>query len=128
MDKSASSPQDNLIKRIVILGGGTAGWMTASYLSKALHGTVHITLMEAKTIPRIGVGEASVPNLQRVFKVQGSWVEIVTRVMDLPDGFPDQVRTLWAKTLSNAAAAGQPVSPVVFATMFVDRNLGPNGG
>ncbi|HEX3131336.1 MAG TPA: tryptophan halogenase family protein [Thermoanaerobaculia bacterium] len=67
MDKSASSPQDNLIKRIVILGGGTAGWMTASYLSKALHGTVHVTLMEAKTIPRIGVGEASVPNLQRVF-------------------------------------------------------------
>jgi tryptophan halogenase len=67
MDKSASSPQDNLIKRIVILGGGTAGWMTASYLSKALHGTVHVTLMEAKTIPRIGVGEASVPNLQRAF-------------------------------------------------------------
>ena len=72
--------------------------------------------------------EQMTPNLQRVFKVQGSWVEIVTRVMDLPDGFPDQVRTLWAKTLSNAAAAGQPVSPVVFATMFVDRNLGPNGG
>lgn len=58
---------DNLIKEIVILGGGTAGWMAASYLWKALAGTVKITLIEAATVPKIGVGEATVPNLQRVF-------------------------------------------------------------
>jgi hypothetical protein len=57
---------DNLIKKIVIVGGGTAGWMTASYLKKALHG-VQITLIEAPAIPKIGVGEATVPNLQPVF-------------------------------------------------------------
>ncbi len=67
MDTRTKSQEDSLIKRVVILGGGTAGWMTASYLSKALHGTVSITLMESKVIPRIGVGEASVPNLQRAF-------------------------------------------------------------
>ena len=49
---------DNLIKKIVIVGGGTAGWMTASYLKKALHG-VQITLIEAPAIPKIGVGEAT---------------------------------------------------------------------
>jgi tryptophan 7-halogenase len=57
---------DNLIKKIVIVGGGTAGWMTASYLKKALRG-VQITLIEAPGIPKIGVGEATVPNLQPVF-------------------------------------------------------------
>lgn len=58
---------DNRIKNVVILGGGTAGWMTASYLGKALQDTVSITVLEAPTVPRIGVGEATVPNLQRAF-------------------------------------------------------------
>ncbi|MEH0532675.1 tryptophan 7-halogenase [Streptomyces stelliscabiei] len=40
--------------------------MTAAYLGKALENTVEITVLEAPTIPRIGVGEATVPNLQRV--------------------------------------------------------------
>jgi len=57
---------DTLIKKIIIVGGGTAGWMTASYLKKALQG-VQITLIEAPAIPKIGVGEATVPNLQPVF-------------------------------------------------------------
>jgi tryptophan halogenase len=54
------------IKRVVILGGGTAGWMTASYLAKAF-GDLTVTVLEAPSIPRIGVGEATVPNLQPVF-------------------------------------------------------------
>ncbi len=58
---------NDAIKDVVILGGGTAGWMAASYLSKALQGSVRITLIEAATIPKIGVGEATVPNLQRAF-------------------------------------------------------------
>ena len=55
------------IRTVVIVGGGTSGWMTASYLAKALQGTVDITLIESATIHKIGVGEATVPNLQRVF-------------------------------------------------------------
>jgi tryptophan halogenase len=58
---------DHRLKSVVILGGGTAGWMAASYLGKALQGSVKITVMEAPSIPKIGVGEATVPNLQRVF-------------------------------------------------------------
>ncbi|MFI2668048.1 tryptophan halogenase family protein [Streptomyces albidoflavus] len=61
------SAEESRIRKVVILGGGTAGWMTASYLGKALQDTVEITVLEAPTIPRIGVGEATVPNLQRSF-------------------------------------------------------------
>jgi tryptophan halogenase len=55
------------VKRVVILGGGTAGWMSAAYLAKALGSTTEITLLEAPAIPRLGVGEATIPNLQTVF-------------------------------------------------------------
>jgi hypothetical protein len=58
---------DNRIKKVVILGGGTAGWMTASYLGKALGPDVDVTVLESPAIPRIGVGEATVPNLHRAF-------------------------------------------------------------
>lgn len=54
------------VRNVVVLGGGTSGWMTAAYLAKALGRTVSITVLDAPSIPRIGVGEATVPNLQRV--------------------------------------------------------------
>ncbi len=55
------------VREVLIVGGGTAGWMTAAYLVHAFGEAVKITLLEAPTIARIGVGEATVPNLQRVF-------------------------------------------------------------
>ncbi|KWX00845.1 tryptophan halogenase [Carbonactinospora thermoautotrophica] len=58
---------DNAIRKIVILGGGTAGWMAASYLGKALNHTVDITVLAAPDIPTLGVGEATIPNLQTAF-------------------------------------------------------------
>jgi tryptophan halogenase len=58
---------DYRIRQVVILGGGTAGWMTAAYLAKALGPETGVTVLEAPAIPRIGVGEATVPNLHRTF-------------------------------------------------------------
>jgi 2-polyprenyl-6-methoxyphenol hydroxylase-like FAD-dependent oxidoreductase len=58
---------DEPIRSVLVVGGGTAGWMTAAYLVKAFGDSVKVTLLEAPTIAKIGVGEATVPNLQKVF-------------------------------------------------------------
>jgi tryptophan 7-halogenase len=55
------------IKTVVIIGGGTAGWMTATYLNKAFGPQVKVSLIETPVVPRIGVGEATIPNLQKIF-------------------------------------------------------------
>ena len=55
------------IRTVLIVGGGTAGWMTAAYLVKAFGHAVKITLVESARIQKIGVGEATTPNLQKVF-------------------------------------------------------------
>lgn len=53
-----------MIDKIVILGGGSAGWMTAAALSNAFGKTKQIVLVESDAIGTVGVGEATIPLIE----------------------------------------------------------------
>ncbi|MCL1094572.1 tryptophan halogenase family protein [Shewanella kaireitica] len=55
------------IKKIAIVGGGTAGWLAANHLGKMAvnHDHLSVTLIESPDIPTIGVGEGTVPAIRQ---------------------------------------------------------------
>jgi tryptophan halogenase len=64
--------QSALARSVVIVGGGTAGWMTAASLEHRLSRLgVAITLVESSAVGTIGVGEATVPAIRRYFESLG---------------------------------------------------------
>jgi len=61
----------NHISSLLIVGGGTAGWIAAAALSKMLGSSVSITLVESEEIGTVGVGEATIPQIRRLNGVLG---------------------------------------------------------
>jgi len=51
------------IRRIVVAGGGTAGWMAAAAIARTMGRTAEVTLIESDAIGTVGVGESTIPPL-----------------------------------------------------------------
>ena len=61
---------DRPVRSVLIVGGGSAGWMTAAILSKLLP-DVRVSLVESSDIPTIGVGEATIAHISKFFHLLG---------------------------------------------------------
>lgn len=68
---NASAP----IRKVIVVGGGTAGWLAASHLAKKLGSknphAIQVTLIESPDIPTIGVGEGTVPAIRKSLQYLG---------------------------------------------------------
>ncbi|WP_214317647.1 tryptophan halogenase family protein [Nonomuraea sediminis] len=60
-----------MIDNVLIVGGGTAGWMTATYLKASFGDRVSVTLVESKRVGTIGVGEATFSTIRHFFDYLG---------------------------------------------------------
>ncbi|MEO2266722.1 tryptophan halogenase family protein [Pseudoalteromonas sp. YIC-656] len=76
---------NNKIKRIVILGGGTAGWLAASHLGAHYKKTIQagqlsVTVVESPDVPNVGVGEGTVPIIRDSIRSFGiSETELISK-------------------------------------------------
>lgn len=62
-----------VIRKVVVAGGGTAGWMAAAAISKLIgaHLKTPVTLIESDEIGTVGVGESTIPTLKHFHKLLG---------------------------------------------------------
>jgi len=59
------------IEHVAIVGGGTAGWISAALLARSLGKNIRITLVESDAIGTVGVGEATIPPIQTLNQALG---------------------------------------------------------
>jgi flavin-dependent dehydrogenase len=70
-----SESSSELVEKVLIVGGGTAGWITAAKLAKSMNSkepnSVQVTLVESPDIPIIGVGEGTWPTMRKTLESLG---------------------------------------------------------
>src|SRR5665213_508265 len=91
-------------RKILIVGGGTAGWLTAAYLARYLglsdDGPLEIILLESPDIGIIGVGEGTFPTIRETLKYLG--IDERSFIRETSATFKQGIRfTDWARAPEN---------------------------
>jgi tryptophan halogenase len=141
--REASRPRDagvGGVRRVGIVGGGTAGWMTALALRAQLP-WLEVTVIESSSIPIIGVGEATVPSfvsfvhhylgldvLEFTREVQPTWKQGIRFEWGLPGSYVFQAPFDWEVNgigmLGSMAETGD-VSSFTLQAMLMARDVTP---
>ena len=66
-----TTSQSNPVERIVIVGGGSAGWMAAAAVCNVVQSGCEVVLVESEKIGTVGVGEATIPYIKRLNRELG---------------------------------------------------------
>ncbi len=84
------------VKKVVIAGGGTAGWCAAAALSKLIGPLLDITLVESEDIGTVGVGESTIPTVRTFHHVIGlderEFMRVTNATFKLGISFEDWAR------------------------------------
>ena len=100
--------------------------MTSRYLGKPF-----LRLLECYVLDAIGKLEADQaevlrrmePKLGETYGMKGTWQQIVSAQMALPESLPGKIRALWERQLEMATTRDASIAPSEFATAFVDQNF-----
>lgn len=63
------------------------------------------------------------PKMASIYKMNGSWLDIVSTQMHFPESLPEQIKGIWLRYLDQAKSQGVSVDPNEFAMSFVDQNF-----
>src|SRR5256885_76256 len=116
-----------MTKRVLIVGGGTAGWLTAGYLARRLGadlpGGAAIQLVESRDIGILGVGEGTFPTIRRTLDTIGIDEAEMLRDQGIANGVDHLVDTVSEVLLSeDGAIAGVRTKDhgVLDADLYID--------
>jgi tryptophan halogenase len=128
------------IRKITIVGGGTAGWFSAVFLTTSFtdairSGKLEVTLIESPNLPIVGVGEASAPAMSRAFKQMGidetKFVRHTNATFKLGGVFADWNRdakgnpTAWVNPFNDAGMI-HGLNPGYWYALFGKKSKGPH--
>ena len=121
---------DSRIRRVVIVGGGTAGWMTAAVFSRAMGESLNIRVVESDAIGTVGVGESTIPQIRNVNHFLGidedAMLRATSGTFKLAIQYNDWVRP-GHSYLHAFGDVGLPMGPLPFQQYWLRRRAESGG-